>query len=222
MDNYALKITMLNAKRKKFNLKNINMMLEPGFIYAIAGENGAGKTTLFKYILSEGIKYSGDIVVFGENIRKNHKNAMNIIGFVSEDNIFFEKRTCKQNAMILGILYDKFDMELFNQIMDNMSLSPNRTYDKMSRGEKIKFQLAFAIAHQSRLLLLDEATTGMDPVFRIEFFDMLRRFLVDEKCCVLMTSHNMTEIMKQTDYVAIMNHGELSEFKESMEVCANV
>ena len=73
MDNYALKITMLNAKRKKFNLKNINMMLEPGFIYAIAGENGAGKTTLFKYILSEGIKYSGDIVVFGENIRKNHK-----------------------------------------------------------------------------------------------------------------------------------------------------
>ena len=113
-------------------------------------------------------------------------------------------------------------MELFNQIMDKMSLSPNRTYDKMSRGEKIKFQLAFAIAHQSRLLLLDEATAGMDPVFRIEFFDMLRRFLVDEKCCVLMTSHNMTEIMKQTDYVAIMNHGELSEFKESMEVCANV
>ena len=180
MDNYALKITMLNAKRKKFNLKNINMMLEPGFIYAIAGENGAGKTTLFKYILLEGIKYSGDIVVFGENIRKNHKNAMNIIGFVSEDNIFFEKRTCKQNAMILGILYDKFDMELFNQIMDKMSLSPNKTYDKMSRGEKIKFQLAFAIAHQSRLLLLDEATAGMDPVFRIEFFDMLRRFLVDE------------------------------------------
>lgn len=80
----------------------------------------------------------------------------------------------------------------------------------------MKFQLAFAIAHHSRLYLLDEATAGMDAVFKIELFDMLRE-LIAQECCVIMITHDMTEIMKNTDYVAVMEGGRLGEFGESIE-----
>ncbi|MGN1203819.1 MAG: ATP-binding cassette domain-containing protein [Lachnospiraceae bacterium] len=217
MAEYALRITNVTGKKRKFHLSDVNMACEPGFIYAITGENGAGKTTLMQYILKENARYNGEILLYGENIRKHHAQAMSMIGFVSEDNVFFEDRTGKQNAELLGLLYDDFDRELFCSSMEEMQAPLGTTYRKMSRGEKMKFQLSFAIAHHSKLFLLDEATAGMDPVFRREFFDMLRKLLTEEDRCVLMTSHNMTEIQKQTDYVAIMEQGKLSPFRESME-----
>jgi ABC-2 type transport system ATP-binding protein len=142
---------------------------------------------------------------------------MQQIGVVSEEHLFLENRTGKQNAEILGLLYDKFDMGRFDAAMKQMQVSGGTTYRKMSRGERMKFQLAFAIAHGSRLYLLDEATAGLDPVFRIELFDLLRGLLCEENCCVLMTSHNEAEITRQTDYVAVMRDGTLSVFTESME-----
>jgi ABC-2 type transport system ATP-binding protein len=142
---------------------------------------------------------------------------MQQIGVVSEDHRFLENRTGRQNAELLGLLYENFDMERFEAALKEMQISGGVTYKKMSRGERMKFQLAFAIAHGSRLYLLDEATAGLDPVFRIEFFDMLRSLLRDENCSVLMTSHNEAEITRQTDYVAVMKDGRLSAFQESIE-----
>ena len=96
--------------------------------------------------------------------------------------------------------------------MKKMNVGTATTLWRMSRGERMKFQLAFAIAHHSRLYLLDEATAGMDAVFKIELFDMLRE-LIAQECCVIM----MTEIMKNTDYVAVMEGGRLGKFSESIE-----
>lgn len=221
MDNIVLELKGVTGKRKGFRFTDINMSLKPGFIYAVTGRNGAGKTTLMNCILSEKSRYSGQICVLGTDVRRNHANVMQVTGFISEDNNFLELRTGEQNASILGLLYEDFDMELFYGSMKKMGVSPGKTYWRMSRGEKMKFQLAFAIAHKSRLYLLDEATAGMDAVFRIELFDMLRELLINEECCVLMTSHNMTEISKQTDYVAVMDNGRLGEFAESIEVMDN-
>ena len=217
---FALKLANVCRKRKKFQLSDISADLESGYIYAIVGENGAGKTMLFQTILQENARYSGDIFVYGQPVRGNHDKMMQIIGYVSEDNIFFEDRTGNQNAEILGILYDDFDKDLFKRVMEKMQAPADRTYRMMSRGEKIKFQLGFAIAHHSKLFLLDEATAGMDPAFRLEFFDILRKLLAEEDCCVLMTSHNMTEIHKQTDYVAVMEQGRLGAFQESLDTIA--
>lgn len=217
MTDFACKLANVSRKRKKFRLSDINMELENGYIYAIVGENGAGKTMLFQTILQEKARYSGEIYVYGKPARGNHDKMMEIIGFVSEDNLFLEDRTGMQNAEILGILYEDFDKNLFRNIMEKMQAPTNRTYRLMSRGERIKFQLGFAIAHHSKLFLLDEATAGMDPVFRLEFFDILRELLKTEECCVLMTSHNMTEIHKQTDYVAVMENGHLGAFQESLD-----
>ena len=218
MDNIALEIKDVTGKGFGFKLKNVSMTLENGYIYAVTGKNGAGKTTLFNYILTEKQRYTGSIRLSGYELARNHARAMEITGLVSEDNTFFENRTGRQNAEILGLVYDNFDMELFDKCMKKMNASSQTTLWRMSRGERMKFQLAFAIAHHSRLYLLDEATAGMDAVFKIELFDMLRELIAGEDCCVLMTTHDMSEIAKNTDYVSIMDNGTLGEFVESIEV----
>ena len=217
MDNIALELKDVTGKGFGFKL-NVTMTLENGYIYAVTGKNGAGKTTLFNYILTEKKRYTGSIKLFGYELAGNHAKTMEITGLVSEDNTFFENRTGRQNAEILGIVYDNFDMELFDKCMKKMNVSSQTTLWRMSRGERMKFQLAFAIAHHSRLYLLDEATAGMDAVFKIELFDMLRQLIAGEDCCVLMTTHDMSEIAKNTDYAAIMDNGTLGEFVESIEV----
>ncbi|MCR5252062.1 MAG: ABC transporter ATP-binding protein [Lachnospiraceae bacterium] len=216
MGTACLEFEHVSGKKGKFRLKDISFSLEAGFIYAIAGENGAGKTTLMNYILNESPLYDGVIRFEGEDIAGRHRELMNAIGFVSEDRIFFNERSALQNAELLGRFYDDFDMELYKEMLKQMELPGSRTYFKMSRGEKMKMQLAFAIAHKCRLLLLDEATAGLDPVYRIEFFNMLRHRLAEENITVLMISHNTNEIDKNADYVAIMKEGSLGGFDENI------
>ena len=99
-----------------------------------------------------------------------------------------------------------------------MEVSPKRVYATMSRGEKLKFQMAFAMAHHAQIYLLDEVTVGMDPVFRMDFFKLLHKVIETEQASVLMTSHIETEMKQKTDYLGIMKAGKLVEFGESMEV----
>ncbi len=208
----------VTGKNRKFHLKNIHLELQPGYIYGLIGENGAGKTTLMKYILEEDTAYEGEILLDGGNIKKNHAALMNKIGYVSEDNRFLGERTGKQNAELLGMFYEEFRMETFLESMKKMQVSATKTYRLMSRGEQLKFQLAFAMAHQPRLYLLDEVTAGMDAVFRGELFTMLRDLIKEENCSVLMSSHILSEIERQTDYVAVMEHGAIVRFTESLDI----
>ena len=117
MENIALTLENVTGKGLGFKLKDISAKFENGYIYAITGKNGAGKTTLFNYILAQRKRYTGSIKMSGYELERNHAKAMEIIGFVSEDNVFFENRTGKQNADILGLVYDDFDVELFNECM---------------------------------------------------------------------------------------------------------
>lgn len=216
--NAILEFHNVTGRSSRFHLNNVSFSIYPGYIYALMGENGAGKTTLMRYVVNEKCKYDGMILVDGVDIRGNHASAMNRIGYVSEDRTFFEDRTGRQNAELLGGFYDSFDMERFEASANRMGLSTRKTYKKMSRGERLKFQLAFATAHRPGVYLLDEVTVGMDPVFRSEFFDMLNGLIQDETCSVLMTSHIQSEIERKTDYVAIMEEGKMSDFSESMEL----
>lgn len=214
----VLSFVEVTGRKRKFHLKDINMELLPGYIYGLMGENGAGKTTLMKYILNEYCRYDGKIYVDGEDISIDHAKTMNKVGYVSEDNHFFEARTGAQNAKILGMLYDDFSLDRFMEVMKSMELSAAKAYKRMSRGERLKFQLAFAIAHNPCIYLLDEVTVGMDPVFRLDFFAMLRNLIKDEECAVLMTSHIRSEIEMKTDFAAVMKDGRLGEFIESLDI----
>lgn len=218
MEETMLEFRQVTGVSEKFRLENINFSLPKGYIMGLMGSNGAGKTTLMQYILQEKPLYTGTILINGVDIRDNHTAIKNKIGYVSEDNPFLMLRTGEQNMDILSVFYEDFDKKIFYQAMKSMNLSAKKTYGKMSRGERLKFQMAFAMAHHSELYLLDEVTVGMDPVFRIDFFKMLQEVISEEKASVLMTSHIESEMERKTDYVGILEKGKLIQFGESIDV----
>lgn len=213
-----LEFEHVTGTSKKFHLEDIHFSLPAGYIMGLAGKNGAGKTTLIDYIMNPKVRYTGTIRIDGADIRKNLIKTRNQVGFVSEENRFLKERSALQNAEILGPLYEVWDMELFREALNKMDLPPTRVVGKMSRGELMKFQMAFAMAHKPVLYLLDEVTVGMDPVFRIDFFKMLQEVIRTEEASVLMTSHIQTEIGQKMDYVGIMEAGRLIQFGESIEI----
>ena len=212
-----LEFEHVTGTSKKFHLEDIHFSLPAGYIMGLAGKNGAGKTTLIDYIMNPKVRYTGTIRIDDADIRQNLIKTRNQVGFVSEENRFLKERSALQNAEILGPLYEVWDMELFREALNKMDLSSTRVVGKMSRGELMKFQMAFAMAHKPVLYLLDEVTVGMDPVFRIDFFKMLQEVIRTEEASVLMTSHIQTEIGQKMDYVGIMEAGRLIQFGESID-----
>lgn len=214
----AKQVTSLKSHRFRkntFKLQDINFALPKGYIMGLIGKNGAGKTTFFDYIMDEKKKYSGELILEGKEIHGDHIQVLDQIGFVSEKNKFMELRTARQNAAMLGPFYSAFDMDLFETIMEQLQLSTGKTIGRMSRGELVKFQLSFAASHHPKLFLLDEATAGMDPVFRIDFYKILRRLIEEEDCSVILSTHIEEEIERQLDYIGILEEGKFISFGEN-------
>ena len=215
-----LEFKHVTGKSKKFALQDINFSLEAGYICGLAGKNGAGKSTLLDYIMDPRQIYTGEILLDGINIRDNHTFIKNKLGFVSDENSFLRERTAMQNVELLSRFYEEWDMDIFKETMEKMELPVSRTVGKMSRGEYFKFQTAFAMAHKSKLYLLDEVTAGMDPVFRIDYFKLLQEIISKEQASVLMTSHIQDEMVRKTDFVGVLEKGKMVKFGESLEVFA--
>lgn len=147
-----------------------------------------------------------------------HVKQMNHIAYISDDRQFISSYTAMDNAELMPALYENWDMEVFKEAMKRMELSTSKNVGSMSRGEKLKFQMAFALAYKPKLYLLDEVTGGMDPVFRKEFFRILREILVTEEAIVIMTTHIQEELEEKMDYIGIMEAGRLVSFGENEAV----
>lgn len=204
-----LELKNVTGTNRKFNLDNISMIIEEGYITALQGKNEAGKSTLFSYILENKNKYTGEIIFEGVDIKRIGKKKFNKISYIADDNELFMGYTIKQNATIMELVYDKWDKDVFQNKIYDFGLSEGTRYFKLSRGEKIKFQLAVAMAHNTSLYLIDEATAGMDPVFRREFFGILKDIIKEEKAGVLLITHIESEIKQHVDYVYNIENGKL-------------
>ncbi len=211
-----LEFSHVTGISKKFRLEDVHFSLPAGYIMGLIGRNGAGKTTLFDYILNPHKKYTGQIMLDGVDILSDDIFLKNKIGYVSEENLFFERLSAIQNARILGPFYEEWDMELFEHSLIQMRLQKDKMIGGMSRGERLKFQMAFAIAHHSVLYLLDDATVGMDPIFRKELFHMLQTLIMDEKASVLMSTHNQADIERKIDYIGVMEKGRMISYRENL------
>ena len=198
---------------KGFHLSHVNLEIREGYLTALVGKNGAGKSTLFRYLMDPGIRYDGEILVDGDANLIKQAAFKNRIGFVDESRHFFMDKTALENSALYATLYDRFDMELFRAQMHRMEIPVHRTPGEMSRGQYLKFQMAFAMAHGSRLYLLDEVTAGMDPVFRKDFFRVLHEILKEEDVAILMSSHIEEEIARHMDYVAVMEKGTIISYQ---------
>lgn len=209
-----LELKEVSGVGKGFTLKEISFSLQPGYIMGVIGKNGAGKTTLLHYILGDK-PYTGSIQINGKECRDMQVSAYNDIAFISEETDFFWERSVLTNGELLGTLYDNWSEELFRSSLRKFQVPLRNSLRNLSRGEFMKFQMAFAIAHQTKLYLLDEVTAGMDPVYRIEFYDLLREIVKDETASVLLTTHLTDEMERNIDYIAVLEDGKLKSFVEN-------
>ena len=166
-----LEIKRLKKTFKDFTLNNINFNLPAGFITGFIEPNGSGKTTTIKLIMNLLRKDSGEIKVFDLDHITHEKEIKNRIGFVYDENHFYEELTVEEMKRIIAPLYDKWDENDFSNYIKKFGLSRNKKIKELSRGMKVKYSLAIALSHHAELLIMDEPTSGLDPVVRSEILD---------------------------------------------------
>lgn len=212
-DRELLVVEQVNKRYKDFSLKDISFTLPGGYILGLIGKNGAGKTTLMNCLIGS-VDYKGRISVEGATNTLHKRSATEKIGFIVEDAPFFKKETLGKNGELLGALYEDWDEKKFYAYLSRLELHYDMVYGELSKGMETKFQLAFALAHSPRLLILDEPTGGLDPVFRRSFLKILQDMVNEEMLSVIISTHLTTDLDKVADYVMLLDEGEIVFYED--------
>lgn len=205
----ALEIRNLTKTYPGFRLQNLNLTLPSGCILGLVGENGAGKSTTIKLILDMIRKDSGTITLFGQDNQKNTVLTKQNIGVVLDEVGIPQFMTAGQIANIMRHTFKNWDDALFKDYLKKLALPADKAFKDFSRGMKMKMGIAVALAHHPKLLILDEATSGLDPVVRDEVVEMFGEFTRDENHAVLISSHIVSDLEKICDYIAFLHKGQL-------------
>ena len=213
-----LEVNNLRKEFKNFTLDNISFNLEPGYIMGFIGPNGAGKSTTIKLIMNLLKKNGGEIKIFGLDHIKHEKEIKDRIGFVYDENYYYEDLTIKQMKSIVSSFYSKWDDYVFNRYMNEFDLNPKAKIKTLSKGMKMKFSLAIALSHNADLIIMDEPTSGLDPVFRREILDILYNVIQDERKSIFFSTHITTDLEKIADYITFINNGEIVFSKSKDEI----
>lgn len=216
--NKILEITSLCKNYKGFSIKNVNFSLERGYIMGFIGPNGAGKSTIIKLIMNLIKRDSGNINIFGLDNKKNEIAIKERIGFVYDENHFYEDLTVQEMKNIIRPFYSQWDENLFKRYVKDFRLPSKKQIKHLSKGMKMKFSLAIALSHNAELLLMDEPTSGLDPLIRSELLDVLQSLMQDENKSVFFSTHITSDLDKIADYITLVNNGEviLSKTKEEL------
>lgn len=216
---FALEIQGLTKKYDGFKLDDISLTLPGGCIMGFIGENGAGKSTTIKLILDLIAKDQGTITVLGqEGGVHSNKLLKENIGVVLDESYFPEALNAKQINLIMKNIYSTWDVAAYNNWMKRFELPEKKPFKAYSRGMKMKLAIAVALSHDSKLLILDEATSGLDPIIREEILDVFQEFIQDETHSVFMSSHIISDLEKICDYITFIHKGKLifSEPKDEL------
>ena len=200
---------------KGFALQDISFYLEDGYIMALAGENGAGKTTLLKHILDEDMTYEGQILIDGIDIKKNRKAFLNRIAYVSDEHNIPGMYSVRKVCGLYKNFYAEWSQERFEKALAQFELPGDALVSGLSRGEFFRMQIALGLAHHAKVFLMDEVTSGMDPIFRRELWRIMREMTV-EGIDILLVTHILDEIQQKCDYRGIMENGKLITWEESV------
>ncbi|MGM1709408.1 ABC transporter ATP-binding protein [Bacillus cereus group sp. BceL180] len=200
---------------KEFSLKNVCFNIKKGLVTGFIGANGAGKSTTIKLIMDLIGKDSGEITVFDEDYQKNQISIKERIGFVYDDNIFYEDMTINELKKFIAPAYTKWDENQFQLYIKRFELPINVKIKKMSKGMKMKASLAFALSHHAEFIIMDEPTSGLDPVFRREILDILYDLMVDQDKTIFFSTHITTDLDRIADYIVFIHNGEI-EFEKDI------
>lgn len=180
MLNNVIEIRNLTKNYKNFSLGPLNFNVPIGCMVGYIGENGSGKSTTLKAILGLIHTDSGEIKIFGKNIKEHEPRIMNKIGVVFDDINIPGEMKIKEVGSMCKLSFDTWEENIFNSYIKRFGLPNEQKVKNLSRGMKMKLSLSIALSHKAELLLLDEATSGLDPVVRDEILDILLDFLQDE------------------------------------------
>lgn len=205
----AIEIKNLCKSYKNFKIDNLNLTLPGGYIMGLVGENGAGKSTTIKLILNMVHKDSGSITVLGKDNGDNFELTKEDIGVVLDEVGFSSYFNAKEIDRIMSHAYKNWSSEQFYTYLKRLSLPADKKFKELSRGMKMKLGIAVALSHNAKLLILDEATNGLDPVVRDEVTDLFMEFTSDESHSVLISSHIVSDLEKICDYIAFMHKGKV-------------
>ena len=207
--NTALTITVLTKKYSNFVLDNISFSIPSGSIVGLIGENGAGKSTTINSILGLIKKDSGKITVLGHDIDTFDCAVKEKIGVVYDGSNFSEELTPAKLSKVLRDIYSSWEQSYFNRLLDQLNIPATKKIKTFSKGMKMKLSIAVAFAHHPQLLILDEATSGLDPIVRDDILDMFLEFVQDEEHSILVSSHITSDLEKVADYIVFIHAGKI-------------
>ncbi|MDO4274922.1 MAG: ABC transporter ATP-binding protein [Eubacteriales bacterium] len=203
-----LEVTDLTKKLGDFSLSNISFSLEPGYILGIIGLNGSGKTSLLRTIINLYEPDGGSVKVGGISMAGQEKNAKEQIGTVLDEDFFDETLTPEKNAAFYGSYYPYFDMDIFRETCRRLEIPLDQKVKKLSRGIRTKMQFAFALAHRSKLYLMDEPAGGLDPRFRKNLISCMQEIVESGERSIVFSTHLTQDLDKVADYILMMHNGK--------------
>ena len=195
--------------KTNFTLDHVSFSVPYGSIMGFVGENGAGKTTTIGCVLNTVSKDSGTIKIFGKELADTDTELKEKIGVVYDGDNFPAYWTAEQLSDVMQGLYTNWDNELFKKYLNDFRLLPNQKIKSYSRGMTMKLAVAAALSHHPHLLILDEATSGLDPIMRDDMLDVFLEFVQDENHSILLSSHITSDLEKIADYITFIHNGKL-------------
>ena len=204
--NNILEVKGLRKNYGSFTLNNATFNLPCGYIMGFIGPNGAGKTTTIKMILNVIKNEFGSVTLFGHEYTAVQNED---IGVVMDTPFYVDDWTVNDVEAAISPFYKEWDKKIFDDLIKQFELDKKRKIKELSRGMKVKLQIAAALSHNAKLLILDEPTSGLDPVARDEICDLLREFISDENKSVLFSTHITSDLEKIADYITFILNGDI-------------
>lgn len=214
----AIEIRNLSKEYRDFSLKNLSLNVPRGTVLGLIGENGAGKSTLIQSMLGLIKAEYEKIELLGKQLRNQEKEIKEDIAVIFDVSHYNPEYTPAFIGKMLKKVYRNWDMEKYDAYLSRFGLPSDKKLKKFSKGMKMKLEFAIAFSHKPRLLILDEATSGLDPVFRDEILELIREFTEEEDHTVVISSHITSDLDKVADYIAFLHEGKLQFVKSYDEL----
>lgn len=208
----GFKYNKLSGKKgEEFELKDISLKIEKGYISCLLGKNGAGKTTLLSLIYGLMKPGSGEVLWNGERVtKKNMADYRRSTAFVG-GHWCVGGMTVEHNVEMLSTLYPSFDRDYFDTLMKVAGADRIREslFSSLSKGEKVKAEICFMLARRPEIIILDEPLANIDPVFKTDILALLQKAVSDNEIGVLLSTHLVDEISEMVDYINVMRNGQM-------------
>ncbi|WP_238316045.1 ABC transporter ATP-binding protein [Nosocomiicoccus massiliensis] len=209
MNQNAIELKNVTKHYKDFSIEDLNLNIKKGFVTGFVGRNGAGKSTTIEMIMNLTRPNSGEVKVFGLDIKNHEKVIKDRIGYVDAANDYMENFKLKDIIKYVSKTYSNWDEDACTHYIERFNLPLNKKLKDFSTGMRAKATIAIALSHNTELFVMDEPTTGLDPVVRREIIDTFREIMTNEDKTILFSTHITEDLEKLADYIVMIDDGKI-------------